>query len=838
VDLKPFLASFGLTAFRPGQEEVISAVLTGEDCLCVMPTGSGKSLCYQLPAVAREGVVLVVSPLIALMKDQVDQLLARGMRATFINSTLDPAEQTERLRRVAGGEYDLVYVVPERFRSPRFLEAVERCRLQLLAVDEAHCISEWGHDFRPDYTRLGMFRSRIGDPTTIALTATATQTVRDDIVRQLGLKSPRVFITGFSRPNLEYEVQHPSGTQEKDHMLREFLDQTPGSGIIYVSARKRTIEVAVTVTQATGRAAIPYHAGMTPDERRQAQDSFMKGETPIIVATTAFGMGIDKPDVRFVVHYNLPGSIEAYYQEAGRAGRDGQPSRCLMLYSASDRYVQDYFIESAYPSKDVVERVFDFLRMHPDDPIEITQQDLKDQLKLDISPDGVGTCEQLLEKAGVLERLEARQNMAAVRLSSDLPTLVDLLPPQATARRKVLRAVERMAGPRRNELVYFHPHELDVEEGIDPSSVLRVLRELNALDVFHYVPPFRGRAISMLDRRRRFSELPIDFEALEKRKQAEYEKVDRLIRFAQTRRCRQRDILRYFGEATDEPCGHCDNCRQHPRQANALRLDADPAARSELIRKVLSGVARARGRFGKTAVAQMLKGSQSSRMGRGGLDQLSTFGILTHLRLDQIGTLLDAMIEAGYAEQYENQPRRPLIRLTPLGEDVMREKLPPDNVDLPASIPLPRRRSAPQAGLSPSPPASKSSGPTSARPANPPGARPAAAAGHSQATPPDATAPWYWTWVLLNRGYTPAQCSAIRNMTSRQVLQDALAAADAGWQVELTWWVSEERAAELERDGKGLVGSLDFPHSAHNADGASNEFIWFDKCRQKSGGPT
>jgi len=215
-DPTEFLPLFGLTAFRPGQREVIEAVLAGEDCLCVMPTGGGKSLCYQLPAVARPGVTLVVSPLIALMKDQVDQLLAKGLRATFVNSTLDPADQYARLDGMAAGEYDLVYVVPERFRSPRFLEAVRNSNLRLLAVDEAHCISQWGHDFRPDYAKLGRFRAMLGNPPTIALTATATDTVRQDIIAQLALRSPRTFIRGFVRPNLHYDVDLSHNKGRKD----------------------------------------------------------------------------------------------------------------------------------------------------------------------------------------------------------------------------------------------------------------------------------------------------------------------------------------------------------------------------------------------------------------------------------------------------------------------------------------------------------------------------------------------------------------------------------------------------------------------------------------------
>ena len=244
IDIESHLPRFGLAAFRPGQREVISAVLADEDCLCVMPTGGGKSLCYQLPAVAREGVTLVVSPLIALMQDQVAALQSLGLRATFINSTLDAGQQAARISDMAAGAYDLVYVAAERFRSRRFLEALRTVHLQLLAIDEAHCISEWGHDFRPDYARLGRHRAKLGNPPTIALTATATDAVRRDIIEQLDLREPRVFITGFARPNLHYEVRSPGGARQKDEMLVGFLRAEAGPGIIYASTRKKCEELA------------------------------------------------------------------------------------------------------------------------------------------------------------------------------------------------------------------------------------------------------------------------------------------------------------------------------------------------------------------------------------------------------------------------------------------------------------------------------------------------------------------------------------------------------------------------------------------------------------------
>src|SRR5262245_6454089 len=558
--LDSHLARFKLNSFRPGQREVLAAILAGHDCLCIMPTGGGKSLCYQLPAIARDGLTLVVSPLIALMKDQVDALTALGISATFINSSLAPSEAYERIESMAAGRYDLVYIAPERLRSSLFLEKLRETKLQLLAVDEAHCISEWGHDFRPDYARLGRLRRQLNNPQTIALTATATPDVRTDIIAQLQIHDPKIFITGFSRPNLHFEVQQATGEQHRDQMLIDFLRATPGAGIIYSATRKGCEQLVPLLSATAGRRVDLYHAGLEPDDRRRVQDDFMSGKTPIIVATNAFGMGIDKPDLRFVVHYNIPGTLEAYYQEAGRAGRDGQPSRCLLLYAHRDRRIQEYFIESAYPEPEIVAEVYDFLRGIDGDPIELTLDEIRERLNLPIRSEGVSACEKLLENCKTLERLDARQNMAAVRIDSDLPTLVDLLPRDAKVQRRVLQAIERRIAGQRYERVYFSPRQIAQAAEVDANSLNRALRELSKLEAFDFVPPFRGRAVHMLEREKSFDQLGIDFVEQERRKQAEYAKLDRMVRYATTGRCRQLEILDYFGDENRHDCHTCDNC--------------------------------------------------------------------------------------------------------------------------------------------------------------------------------------------------------------------------------------------------------------------------------------
>lgn len=430
---------FGFAAFRPGQAEAIRSILAGEHTLVVMPTGAGKSLIYQIGALCRPGLALVLSPLIALMKDQVDSLARRGIPATCIHSALAADEQAHRLEALAQGAYRLAYVAPERLRSNAFIACLRRVQVGLLAVDEAHCLSQWGHDFRPDYLHIATVRQALGAPTTVALTATATPRVQDDITRLLAVPAARRIVTGFNRPNLAFEVRYAVDLPAKLAALRDLLARIEGGGaIIYTGTRHDAEEVAEFAHTVAGVEAGFYHAGLDAGARTRTQEAFIAGDLPVVVATNAFGMGIDRPDVRLVAHYAMPGTLEAYYQEAGRAGRDGEPAQAVLLYSPQDRALQEWFIENDAPAAGEVRVLYEALQAPGRDRFWRTLEDLSLATSLPETKVRVGLAQ--LEAASSLQRLgDAGARMLLCPGPWDGAAVQEAVA-QAEARRRLRRA--------------------------------------------------------------------------------------------------------------------------------------------------------------------------------------------------------------------------------------------------------------------------------------------------------------------------------------------------------------------------------------------------------------
>lgn len=577
---------WGYPSFRPLQREIIDSVLAGRDTVALLPTGGGKSLTYQVPALALPGVTIVITPLIALMKDQVDALRRRHINAVAIHSALSSREIDIALDNCVYGDVKLLYIAPERIHTRIFHERVRKMEVSLVAVDEAHCISEWGYDFRPDYLRIARLREWLPGVPFLAVTATATSLVLDDITRHLRLDDPQLFRGSFARPNLRFVVRH--GENKMEQMLR-VIRGVAGSGIVYARTRKATEEIAVQL-QAEGIAADFYHAGLGFRMRASKQEAWLRGEIRVIVATNAFGMGIDKADVRFVIHDQIPASMEAYYQEAGRAGRDGQPAYAVLLYNGMDARAARRRIETSYPPLETVRKVYEAIFNH----LQVTVGGGKDAVfdfdlmefstRFKLFPLTVFNSIKLLELNGYMALTDVLDNPTRIMFRTSREELYKLQVDR-TDLDSFLRVLLRLYTGLFTEFVAVDEAYIARMSGYSEARVKELLYQLSVMRVIRYIPRRSSPLLILQEERLPVEDVAIAPATYHRRREMEELRAAAMVEYAENgSQCRSVMLREYFDEPHPEPCGVCDVCLSRRREEMVNENDAYTGIRNELLR--------------------------------------------------------------------------------------------------------------------------------------------------------------------------------------------------------------------------------------------------------------
>ncbi len=562
--------NWGYSSFRPGQVEIIESALSGKDTLALMPTGGGKSLCFQVPALAREGICLVVSPLIALIKDQVQNLNSRGIKSLAVYSGMGYSQIDAALDNAAYGDYKFLYVSPERLQTPLFKERVKKMNINFLVVDEAHCISQWGYDFRPAYLEIRNIKEIIGNVPTIALTATATKAVADDIVEKLGFGEHNVVSTGFERPNLSYVARN---TEDKyGHILR-ICNGVQGTGIIYVRERKKTEEIAAFL-RGNGFTADFYHAGLSKELRSLKQDQWKSGDLRIIVATNAFGMGIDKPDVRFVIHYDLPDSLEAYFQEAGRAGRDGLRSYTTLLWNDSDLKRLRAIHNVTYPPVDYIKEIYQKVFIYLQIPYEAGRESVNKfnlqefARKFSLNAVSAYYAIKYIEQEGYWELTDEIDNPSRIMFTVNRDELykVQLGNVQLDI---FIKAVLRLYTGLFSKITPIDEAYVAKVTSDSEAGVREKLLTLSRMRIIKYIPRVRTPLIIMNNERLLESNLYISQKRYNERREMFGKRIESVVDFVQNNSvCRSRQLIGYFDQPAHEDCGVCDVCLANKNSGN------------------------------------------------------------------------------------------------------------------------------------------------------------------------------------------------------------------------------------------------------------------------------
>ncbi len=570
---------WGYDTFRACQEEIIDSILAGKDTLGLMPTGGGKSITFQVPALMLPGITLVVTPLISLMKDQVDNLKSRGIKAISLHSGLTFRENNVAMNHLESGRVKILYISPEKLIGDRFISYLHNLDISLIVVDEAHCISQWGYDFRPSYLNIGRVRSVFPNVPVLALTASATTRVVEDITEKLGFVGrDNIYSLSFSRNNISYLVRN---TENKTNKMIEILLRVPGTAIVYVRSRRRTLELA-RMLQSAGISAEGYHAGLTAELKTERQNNWKNGSTRVIVATNAFGMGIDKPDVRLVIHHDLPPSLEEYYQEAGRAGRDGKESFAVMLVSKSDKAVMSRRLSDAFPPRDYIRDIYSkacvFANVAVGEGYE-TLHEFNFRLfceRYTLQPIQAMSAIKILSNAGYFDYQEEYNSRSRIMVTVDKEQLYSLRL-QADVE-NVLRVILRSYTGIFADYEYISEAVIAQRTGLGEQVVYDALLQLSRQRVLHYVPRNNNPMLLLTASRIDGKHVVIPMSIYEERRENMKRRLDAMMRFAfDNSSCRVNVMLRYFGEEPDEPCGKCDYCRAMKRDR---RLSEQTAARA------------------------------------------------------------------------------------------------------------------------------------------------------------------------------------------------------------------------------------------------------------------
>ena len=646
---------FGYKSFRIGQKEIIDAILQGNNVLAVLPTGAGKSICYQIPSLVSEHFSIVISPLIALMKDQVDSLNTPSNGdnlAAFINSTMSFYETEEVLKNISYGKIKILYVAPERLENITFAERIKKLNPSYLFVDEAHCISEWGHNFRPSYRKILDFINYTGIKNISAFTATATPEVIKDIVAQLNLKSPEIFIKGFERDNLKLNLVI---TKKKKEKCFELITRYKTPAIIYTSSRRSAEEVSEFLTFKRISCSY-YHAGLAHEERKKIQEDFLNDKIPVIAATNAFGMGIDKKDIRLIIHFNIPGSIENYYQEIGRAGRDGKESFVFLLYDDSDINIHNYFLSNSHPDKRTIHGVYNAIcdynkiaeGIRPESEIVINPEYISAYVKKNINKGLLYSTLKILESAGYLRTISGFDNKSSFRFTTNKDKLKEFVKNSSNKNLKeVILLLLRLYGSSifSNEVQLFLT-DLVGKSGFQESDIDESLIIMDNLGIGKYTKPLSKNSVLLTSPRINAERLKIDYKRLNESYLNLQKKIDKMIGYVFTNECRFKYILNYFGENVENySCNKCDNCLEEKNISSES---------TEYLKEIMLRTLHKTGSISDSILISILKGTAKPDKYR----KLETFGTCSNFQRNDLKTVIQILLSGNLIKRKTSNTKR------------------------------------------------------------------------------------------------------------------------------------------------------------------------------------